>query len=82
MEPGTTAMFSRGSAAKCDEQFITRSELSRRLQKSLRTVNYWMKDGILPYYKVRRSVVFRWSEVEEALAGRWRRGLKEGEELQ
>ena len=31
-----------------------------------------MKRGILPYYKLGRSVVFKWSEVERHLQGNFR----------
>jgi hypothetical protein len=30
---------------------ISRHELARRLKKSLRTINYWQRRGILPYVK-------------------------------
>ena len=33
-----------------------------------RTIDDWMKRGLLPYYKVGRSVRFKWSEVEAHLA--------------
>jgi excisionase family DNA binding protein len=50
------------------EPFITRPEVARRLNKTVRTVDNWMKRGILPYYKIGRSVSFRWVEIETALA--------------
>ena len=49
------------------EGFIKKGEVARRLQKQVRTVDNWMKRGLLPYYKIGRSVSFRWSEVEEHL---------------
>lgn len=49
------------------EGFIKKGEVARRLQKQVRTVDNWMKRGLLPYYKINRSVSFRWSEVEEHL---------------
>jgi excisionase family DNA binding protein len=33
-----------------------------------RTVDDWMKRGLLPYYKVGHAVRFKWSEVEAHLA--------------
>ena len=49
------------------EVFIKKREVARRLQKQVRTVDNWMKRGLLPYYKIGRSVSFKWSEVEEHL---------------
>ena len=49
------------------EGFITKREISRRLQTSLRTVDLWMRQGFLPYYKVGNSVRFKWSEIERHL---------------
>lgn len=54
------------------EEFIGKSEVARRLKKTLRTVDNWMGRGLLPYYKIGRSVSFRWSEVEAHLAANYR----------
>ena len=53
---------------KAVEQFIDKIEVARRLNKNQRTVDNWMKRGLLPYYKIGRTVTFRWSEVEAYLA--------------
>jgi len=50
------------------EGFIGKAEVARRLNKTLRTVDNWMQQGILPYYKIGRSVEFKWSEIEVHLA--------------
>ena len=50
------------------EPFINKPEVARRLNKTLRTVDDWMKRGILPHYKISRSVSFKWSEIERQLA--------------
>lgn len=42
-------------------------EVARRLNKKVRTVDNWMQQGLLPYYKIGRSVSFKWSEVEQQL---------------
>jgi predicted DNA-binding transcriptional regulator AlpA len=55
-------------ASPAVENFINKAEVGRRLGKKLRTVDNWMKRGILPYYKIGRSVSFKWSEIETALA--------------
>lgn len=51
-----------------EEIFITKPEVAQRLGKTLRTVDNWMNRGLLPYYKIGRSVCFRWSEVQSYLA--------------
>ena len=55
-------------AGQVVEGFINKPEVARRLGKKLRTVDNWMQRGILPYYKIGRSVSFKWSEIETALA--------------
>jgi excisionase family DNA binding protein len=50
------------------EGFIDKPEMARRLNKTIRTVDNWMQLGLLPYYKIGRSVVFKWSDVETHLA--------------
>ncbi len=50
------------------EEFINKTEVARRLKKTVRCVDNWMSRGILPYYKIGRSVAFKWSEIEGALA--------------
>jgi excisionase family DNA binding protein len=50
------------------EGFISKPEVAKRLGKTLRTVDNWMNRGLLPYYKIGRSVNFRWSEVQHHLA--------------
>ena len=49
------------------EPFVTKAEVARRLGKRMRTVDNWMQRGLLPYYKIGRSVAFKWSEVEQHL---------------
>lgn len=49
------------------EDFIDKLGLSRRLHMSPRTVDAWMRRGLLPYYKLGRLVRFKWSEVEPLL---------------
>ena len=49
------------------EPFIGKAEVARRLKKSLRTIDHWIKLGILPYYKINRSILFKWSDIEACL---------------
>ena len=50
-----------------DETLLDKPEIARRLNKSARTIDDWMKRGRLPYIKVGRSVLFRWGAVLEKL---------------
>lgn len=43
--------------------FISKRELARRLRKSIRTISYWQRCGILPYVKCRRSVYYDWHAI-------------------
>ena len=49
------------------EEFIDKPETARRLNCGLRTLDCWMKRGLIPYYKISKKVSFKWSEVEAAL---------------
>lgn len=46
--------------------YLTKEEIAARLRLTPRTVNEWMAKDILPYYKLGRTVRFRWEEVREA----------------
>ncbi len=50
------------------ETYIKKGEVARRLQKTVRTVENLMRRGIIPYYKIGRSVDFKWSDIESQLA--------------
>lgn len=63
------------------EGFIGKAEVARRLGKTTRTVDAWMKSGILPYYKPSRCVLFRWSDIEEQIV-RNHRARRPGNALQ
>jgi len=51
--------------AMTPEGFINKAEVAKRIGRTVRTVDTWMKMGILPYYKPDRSVLFRWADVEQ-----------------
>lgn len=65
-------MAGTATAQPDPEPFIGKPEVARRLNKNLRTVDNWMLRGVLPYYKIGRSVTFKWSEIETALARNFR----------
>jgi excisionase family DNA binding protein len=54
------------------EGFISKRELARRLNKSLRTIQYWQRSGIIPYIKCGRSALFKWTDIEAHLQKNFR----------
>jgi excisionase family DNA binding protein len=51
--------------------FISKAEVARRLGKTARTVEQWMRRGIIPYLKIgkgrRATVLFKWPDIEAHL---------------
>lgn len=54
------------------EPYISKLEVARLLGRTTRSVENLMRRGIIPYYKVGWRVAFRWSEIQEHLAERYR----------
>jgi excisionase family DNA binding protein len=46
------------------EPYIDKRELARRLSIKLRTVESWMNRDWIPYYKMGKVVLFKWTEVD------------------
>jgi excisionase family DNA binding protein len=67
MKLPTTLQQGQPPTLSADETLLDKSGLARRLNKSVRTVDAWMKARRLPYIKVGRSVLFRWGAVLEKL---------------
>jgi hypothetical protein len=64
--PGPPAPPAGNGAAA--EPFIPKAEMARRLNRDVRTMTTWMRQGLVPYYKIAHTVAFKWSEVEKQLA--------------
>jgi len=66
-------------AQPCPDAYLVKREIAARLRKEPRTIERWMRQGILPHRKIgtgrRATVLFSWSEVEAALKSRFGRGL-------
>jgi excisionase family DNA binding protein len=54
------------------EGFIDKPEVARRINKTVRTVDNWMARGILPYYRLGRTIAFRWSDIEAHMKANYR----------
>ena len=59
---------SAGSGTRETDEILTKADLARRLHKSVRCLELWMRRGYVPYFKVGRSVLFRWPDVVTALS--------------
>lgn len=72
---------SNTKAQPCLDAYLVKREVAARLRKEPRTIERWMRQGILPHRKIgtgrRATVLFSWSEVEAALKSRFGRGLVE-----
>ncbi len=44
--------------------YVTKQEIAKHFGRTGRTIETWMRIGILPYFKVGRSVFFRLDDVE------------------
>jgi excisionase family DNA binding protein len=66
--------WERNGHGREGEAFLTKEEVGSRLRKPVRTIEDWMRRGIIPYYKVGQAVRFRWSEVQAQFAARYRVG--------
>jgi len=58
------------------EGYIGKPECARRLGRTLRSVDTYMALGIIPYYKLGRTVAFKWSEVDEHIKAHYRVGVR------
>ena len=50
-----------------NDRLLSKNQLAQRVGVSVRTVEFWMSKKLIPYVKVRKTVRFMWTDVEEAL---------------
>jgi hypothetical protein len=55
------------SVSQLADEIIDKRETARRLHKSVRTIDSWMKGRKLPFMKIGRTVMFRWGAILERL---------------
>jgi hypothetical protein len=55
-------------AAPSPEPYIDKIEVARRLGRTVRCVDNWMKRGLIPFFKIGRTVAFKWNDVETHLS--------------
>jgi excisionase family DNA binding protein len=46
-----------------EEEFITKDEMARRLKKTSRTIEIWQRRGYIPFVKIGKAVMYKWSDV-------------------
>ena len=55
--------------------YLVKEEVATRLRKEPRTIERWMRQGIIPYLKLgrgkRATVLFKWDEIERSLQARF-----------
>ena len=63
-----------GIGIRMAEPLIDKRVVASRMGFTVRALDSWMKRGLIPYYKIGRSVRFKWSEIERHLAAMESRG--------
>ena len=58
--------------ANAPEPYIDKVEVARRLGREVRTIDNWMRRGMIPYFKIGRSVNFKWSDVDAHMQANFR----------
>jgi excisionase family DNA binding protein len=54
------------------EPYIDKVEVARRLGVQVRTIDNWMRQGKIVYFKIGRAVKFKWSDVDSFMRDRFR----------
>lgn len=65
----------QGGGEPAYEGYIDKRECARRLGRTPRSVDTYMARGILPFYKLGRTVAFKWSEVDAHIKAHYRAGV-------
>lgn len=45
------------------DQLLEKQDVAHRLQISTRTLDQWMREGRIPFFKIGKTVRFRWEDV-------------------
>ena len=54
------------------EGYIDKAECARRLGRTVRSVDTYMAKGVIPFYKLGKTVAFKWSEVDAHIRAHYR----------
>lgn len=58
------------------EGYINKHECARLLGRTVRSVDTYMAEGLIPFYKLGRTVAFKWSEVDAHIKAHYRSGVR------
>jgi hypothetical protein len=50
-----------------EPEYLTKLQVAEKLRRNVRTVENYMRRGILPYYKLGHTVQFRWCDIQKHL---------------
>ena len=53
--------------AALGSEYLTKPEVAQLLRLTTRAIDTWMARGLLPYYKIGRTVRFRLSDIQDHL---------------
>jgi len=59
--------YAEQDADRATGGLLTKPEVAIKLRRSRRTVDLWMRQKKIPYFKVGKTVLFRWPDVLEKL---------------
>jgi hypothetical protein len=54
------------------DEMLTKKELAAKLKVTVRTIENWQADGLLPYLKISSVVLFHWPDVIHRLNSNFR----------
>jgi excisionase family DNA binding protein len=58
---------------------ISKTDVAQRLGKTPRTIEHWMRQGVIPYIKIgkgrRATVLFKWADIEAHLKANYGVGI-------
>ncbi len=61
-------------SAHPESEYLTKIEVAQLFQLSTRTIDSWITQGRLPYYRIGRTIRFRRSDIREYLDRHYRVG--------
>jgi len=61
-----------GAAVPGFEGYIDKRTLAKLLGRTVRSIDTYMAKGVIPFYKLGRTVAFKWSEVDEHIKAHFR----------
>jgi excisionase family DNA binding protein len=54
------------------EGMLSRKEIAAHLKISMRTLEEWQRNGVIPFIKVKKIILFHWPDVVEHLRKNYR----------